>query len=329
MATDIYSQWAQVRTIMDGYQARIQRLDSETEAMHIELESIEQRGATILQAIDAAAKQRIKLVEAMEAMARRISQGVLDSTVPARVITSPSPTSHPPEMLPARAKPNASQESNEDHIPAAVGSNLPATPASMEAETTTFVENEDDDEHNDDDDNDSDDAAFSAMNARTSNSESALKRKRLSSPVTSLKAITSTGTTVRPTRKRIRKTKNSSTAACIHPDFPTIVATKDGSGWLELRCDYCGGNTSVAKTQTLLKGILGFRTHFAVRHSDKVESEVGPEQVYEHASYCNLTQEQSTKILAGDLSAYYVPKVAADIEKCTKRSKAKDEAAKG
>ncbi|KAK5699779.1 hypothetical protein LTR97_005910 [Elasticomyces elasticus] len=335
MATEIFSQWAQVRTIMDGYQARIQRLDSETEAMHIELESIEQRGATLLQAIDAAAKQRIKLVEAVEATARDISRGVLDSVVPAQTEISPPATPHAMEVPPAQVIAKASQTSRESDLsgglPQAVPPLgdliLPATPASAECEAPTTYDNEDDDEHDDDDDHESVDAAFAAMDARTAKAEASVKRKRDSSPVIGCTNahISSNQTVGTSPSKKVRKLSE-----CIHPIFPTIVSTLDGSGWVELRCGYCSCN-AVLQRQTLLKGIAGFKQHYRTRHHDKLEAEeqFTSTHILEHAVYHHLLQEEAGKLLAGDLSAYHVPRVVGDVKKCTKRSKAKDGVAKG
>ncbi|KAK3620116.1 hypothetical protein LTR56_023592 [Elasticomyces elasticus] len=335
MATDIFSQWEQVRTIMDNYQARIQRLDAETEELKIELESLEQRGGTLLESIDTAAKQRIKLFEAMEAMARRISQGVLDSTVPAQAELSPPATPYAMEMPSARVIAKASRTSRESDlsgglpqaVPPVGDLILPATPASAECETPTTYHNEDDDEHDDDDDHESVDAAFAAMDARTAKAEASVKRKRDSSPAIGCKnaPVSSNQTVGTPPSKKVRKL-----AECIHPTFPTIVSTLDGSGWVELRWGYCSCN-AVLQRQTLLKGIAGFKQHYRTRHHDKLEAEeqFTSTHILEHAAYHHLLREEADKLLAGDTSAYHVPRLVGDVKKCTKRSKAKDEVAKG
>ncbi|KAK5686264.1 hypothetical protein LTS10_002380 [Elasticomyces elasticus] len=335
MATDIFSQWDQVRSIMDNYQARIQRLDSETEAMHIELGSIEQRGATLLKAIDAAAKQRIKLVEAMEVgsqssdtKARDISQGVLDSMVPAQAAINPPATAHAMEMPSARKISQLNLEPRCESGHALLNSEdsasdepiLPATPTSLDDE-----DNNDDDDN--DEDNDSDDAAFAAMAARTANPEASVKRKRDSSPIIGGKdAPFSSNQTVEPPHSK----KGRKLQECIHPTFPTVVSTLDGFGWIELRCGHCSSNT-VLQRQTLLKGIAGFKQHYRTRHHDKLgaDEELNSTHILEHAAYHYLSQEEATGILAGDQSAYHVPRVVGDVKKCTKRSKAKDEVAKG
>ncbi|KAK5708693.1 hypothetical protein LTR17_020464 [Elasticomyces elasticus] len=328
MAAGFLARWAQVRTIMDDYQARIQRWDSETEAMHIELESIEQRGATLLEAIDAAAKQRIKLVEAMETTARDISQGVLDSMVPAQAETSPPATPHAMEMPSARkisqsnleprcesghALPNSEDSASNEPI-------LPATPASLDDE-----DNNDDDDN--DDDNDSDDAAFAAMAARTANPEASVKRMRDLSPATGGRdaPFSSNQTVETPPSKKGRKLQE-----CIYPTFPTVVSTLAGSGWVELRCGHCSAN-AVLQRQTLLKGIAGFKQHYRTRHHDRLgaDEELNSTHILEHAAYHYLSQEEANGILAGDQSAYHVPRMVGDVKKCTKRSKAKDEVAKG
>ncbi|KAK5740290.1 hypothetical protein LTR17_004791 [Elasticomyces elasticus] len=327
MAAGFLARWAQVRTTMDDYQARIQRLDSETEAMHIELESIEQRGATLLEAIDAAAKQRIKLVEAMETTARDISQGVLDSMVPAQAETSPPATPHAMEMPSARkiSQSNLDPRCESGHTllnSEDSASNEPILPA-----TPTSFHHEDNIEDDDDDNNDSDDAAFAAMAARTTNPEASVKRKRDLSPAIGCKnaPISSNQTVGTPPSKKVRKL-----AECIHPTFPTIVSTLDGSGWVELRCGYCSCN-AVLQRQTLLKGIAGFKQHYRTRHHDKLEAEeqFTSTHILEHAAYHHLLREEADKLLVGDTSAYHVPRLVGDVKKCTKRSKAKDEVAKG
>ncbi|KAK3644580.1 hypothetical protein LTR56_009518 [Elasticomyces elasticus] len=331
MATDILSQWNQVRTIMDSYQARIQRLDTETEAMHIELESIEQRGATILQAIDAAAKQRIKLVETMETTARDISQGVLDSTVPAQTEISPPATPHAMEMPPAQVIAKASQTLSDDHdgllqaIPPVGGLNLPATPASTEPETPTTYDNGDDGEHDHDDDHKSVDAAFAAMDARTAKAEASLKRKRPSSPLNTAEV-----SMIEPLVKKTNYIPdNIDGTACIDMRFPTIVPQMRGRGWVELRCHICWGNLKVQGG--FLRGRAAFRTHYRTRHLDRFQSieQITLKYVLEHASYQELTPEQAQRIQAGERNVYEVPKLVGDVTRCTKQSKAKAGVAKG